>query len=116
MAFEPIAVSSSKSTLSKAVQRIECGLKHCMVLTKDYQLYSWGSNQFSQLGVKLAPGQEFSTIPVHVKAFEKSKPFKMVCGSYHNICFSYRLPTVEDPETNQEKPQTESKVALVSQS
>jgi len=44
MAFEPIAVSSSKSTLSKAVQRIESGLKHCLVLTKDYQLYSWGSN------------------------------------------------------------------------
>ena len=48
--FEPLAVSSSKSTLSKAVQRIDCGLKHVMVLTKDYQLYSWGSNQFSQLG------------------------------------------------------------------
>ena len=43
--FEPVAVSSSKSTLSKAVQRIDCGLKHCIVLTKDYQLYSWGSNQ-----------------------------------------------------------------------
>lgn len=42
--FEPVAVSSSKSTLSKAVQRIDCGLKHCIVLTKDYQLYSWGSN------------------------------------------------------------------------
>jgi hypothetical protein len=36
--------------------------------------------------------------PVLVKAFEKSKPFKMVCGSYHNICFSYRLPTMEDNE------------------
>ena len=42
--FEPVAVSSSKSTLSKAVQKIDCGLKHCLVLTKDYQLYSWGSN------------------------------------------------------------------------
>jgi len=34
--FEPVAVSSSKSTLSKAVQRIDCGLKHVMALTKDY--------------------------------------------------------------------------------
>ena len=34
--FEPVAVSSSKSTLSKAVQKIACGLKHCIVLTKDY--------------------------------------------------------------------------------
>lgn len=42
--FEPVAVSSAKGTLSKAVQKIDCGLKHCLVLTKDYQLYSWGSN------------------------------------------------------------------------
>jgi alpha-tubulin suppressor-like RCC1 family protein len=42
--FEPVAVSSSKGTLSKAVQRIDCGLKHVIALTKDYQLYSWGSN------------------------------------------------------------------------
>ena len=42
--LEPVAVSSSKSTLSKAVQKIDCGLKHCLVLTKDFQLYAWGSN------------------------------------------------------------------------
>lgn len=34
--IEPVAVSSSKSTLSKVVQKISCGLKHCLVLTKDY--------------------------------------------------------------------------------
>ena len=34
--FEPVVVSSSKGTLSKAVYRIGCGLKHVMVLTKDY--------------------------------------------------------------------------------
>lgn len=51
--FEPVAVSSSKSTLSKASQKIDCGLKHCLVLTKDFQLYSWGSNQLCQLGRKL---------------------------------------------------------------
>jgi len=45
--FEPVAVSSAKGPLSKAVQRIDCGLKHCLVLTKDYQLYSWGSNQLN---------------------------------------------------------------------
>lgn len=42
--FEPVAVSSSKSTLSKVVQKIACGLKHCMVITKDFQMFSWGSN------------------------------------------------------------------------
>lgn len=42
--YEPIAVSSSKSTLSKACQAIDCGLSHVVVLTKDYKLFSWGSN------------------------------------------------------------------------
>ena len=33
---DPVAVSSSKSTLSKVVTKIACGLKHCLVLTKDF--------------------------------------------------------------------------------
>lgn len=28
----------------KAATKIACGLKHCLVLTKNYQLCSWGSN------------------------------------------------------------------------
>ena len=101
--FEPVAVSSSKSTLSKAVQRIDCGLKHCLVLTKDYQLYSWGSNQLSQLGRKLAAQQNFSPQPGQVTAFEGTKPFKIACGSYHNICLSYRQPKQEEQETGPEE-------------
>ena len=38
--FEPSAVT----TLSKVITKIDCGLKHCLALTKDYQLYAWGSN------------------------------------------------------------------------
>lgn len=41
---EPIAVTSSKNTLSKAVSLIACGMKHALALTKDNQLYAWGSN------------------------------------------------------------------------
>ena len=105
--FEPVAVSSSKSTLSKAVQKIDCGLKHCIVLTKDYQLYSWGSNQLHQLGRKIQPVQNpqaglqmnnYSPQPGLVTAFEQAKPFKMICGSYHNICLSYKMPKVEETE------------------
>jgi hypothetical protein len=69
--FEPVAVSSSKSTLSKAAMRIDCGNKHVMVITKDYQLYSWGSNQLHQLGRKLTgPNTNFSPQPGLVTAFE----------------------------------------------
>lgn len=102
--FEPVAVSSSKSTLSKAVQKIACGLKHCIVLTKDYQLFSWGSNQLFQLGRKL-PGnsnKNYSPQPGQITAFEGAKPFKISCGSYHNVCLSYRMPKVEEQEPAEE--------------
>ena len=32
---------------------IGCGLKHVLAMTKDLQLYSWGSNMQCQLGKKL---------------------------------------------------------------
>ena len=41
---EPVAVTSSKNTLSKAVSQISCGMKHSLALTKDNQVYAWGSN------------------------------------------------------------------------
>lgn len=31
-------------SLVKPIQKIDCGLKHVLALTKDYQLYGWGSN------------------------------------------------------------------------
>lgn len=86
--FDPVPVSSSKSTLSKAAMRVDCGLKHCVVLTKDYKLYAWGSNQLGQLGITLPSGQSFINKPAIVTAFDQAKPFKVFCGSYHNVCFS----------------------------
>ena len=103
--FEPVAVSSSKSTLSKAAMKIDCGLKHCLVLTKDYQLYSWGSNQLNQLGRKIqqnAAKKNFASQPGIVTAFDQAKPFKITCGSYHNVCLSYRIPKLEEPELTDE--------------
>ncbi len=43
---DPVAVTSSKNTLSKAVSQIACGMKHTLALTKDNQLYAWGSNLY----------------------------------------------------------------------
>lgn len=101
--FDPVVVSSSKGTLSKAVYRIDCGLKHVIVLTKDYQLYSWGSNQLNQLGrIPTGPSKGCSNKPGLISAFEQAKPFKIVCGSYHNVCLSYRMPKEEEPEAPEE--------------
>lgn len=54
---EPTLVSS----LTKVITKIDCGLKHCVALTKDYQLYLWGSNLQSQLGKKSS--QQHSSTP-----------------------------------------------------
>ena len=35
-------------------------------------------------------------------AFEGAKPFKITCGSYHNVCLSYRLPKMEEPDASEE--------------
>ena len=45
---EPTLVNSIKDTVSV----IGCGLKHCVVITNDFEMYSWGSNVLGQLGVR----------------------------------------------------------------
>lgn len=45
--FEPVQlpqIGPSQRHAIDAVTKIACGLKHCLVLTKSYRLYSWGSN------------------------------------------------------------------------
>lgn len=43
-----------------------------------------------QLGVKT--DEVCAPLPVHVTPFEYASPFKIVCGYYHNVCFSYKAP------------------------
>ena len=38
--WEPHAITA----INKPIQKIDCGLKHCVALTKDYQMVAWGSN------------------------------------------------------------------------
>jgi hypothetical protein len=35
-------------------------------------------------------------VPILVTAFDNCKPFKIACGSYHNICLSYKPPKQEE--------------------
>lgn len=79
-------------------------------MTKNSQLYSWGSNLQCQLGKKLisptsfgqgssgAGGvQVYSSVPVHITAYEQSMPIQISCGAYHNIILSRALPKAEHP-------------------
>lgn len=101
--------------LTKAVSKIDCGMKHCVAITKDYQLYVWGSNSYGQLGKKsLAP---FVSTPTLNTAYQDAKPFKISCGSYHNICLSYRMPRQEDlditPSADQSVPQRNNNTMMI---
>lgn len=84
--IEPTPITS----FTKQLWKIDCGLKHCLALSKDNVLFAWGSNQQCQLGKRTS--QKFSNTPILVTAFENAKPIKIACGSYHNICLSYKLP------------------------
>ena len=46
--------------------------------------------------------KNYSPQPGQVTAFDGAKPFKISCGSYHNVCLSYRLPKVEESGASEE--------------
>ena len=109
--FEPAQIPfigpTAKHTI-KSATKIACGLKHCLILTKNCQLYSWGSNLQCQLGKKLAViqgnngsvaagVQAHSNVPVHIAAYDQAVPLEIACGSYHNIVLSHALPKQEQP-------------------
>jgi alpha-tubulin suppressor-like RCC1 family protein len=87
---QPTAEPGVVTALSESISKIGCGLKHWIVISTTYQVYSWGWNVKGQLGVKT--DNIWSPIPLHVTSFDHVNPFKIICGYYHNICFSYRPP------------------------
>lgn len=46
----PVAVVSSGALAGKAVMEIRLGSEHCLALTTDGKIFSWGDNGFGQLG------------------------------------------------------------------
>ena len=52
------------------VKAIFCGSHHCAAITKEGELYTWGSNKNGCLGRKIeANGTEYTSIPGHVGGF-----------------------------------------------
>lgn len=96
---------------AKVISKIECGLKHCVALTKDYQMYVWGSNSQLQLGTKKSA--PFVNIPTLSVSYADAKPFKVACGSYYTVCLSYRMPRQEEhPEVDENSLLAQQKTPL----
>ena len=117
-AYDPVRIPqigpSSKHPI-KPIKKIDCGLKHCLVLSNKCKLYAWGSNLQCQLGKRLlcnpqaAPQNmaqagattsgvlSFSNVPIQITAYDQATPIKIACGSYHNIILSESLPKQDQP-------------------
>ena len=53
-----------------SVKQVICGSHHVMALTRDDELYSWGSNRYHNLGRKLDEKDvQYSGVPGHVSGF-----------------------------------------------
>ena len=93
---QPVAEPTQVSLLQDNISKIGWGLKHWVVISSNYQIYTWGSNVKGQLGVKT--DNICSPTPIHVSIYEHSNPFKIVCGYYHNVWFSYKPPNIASLE------------------
>lgn len=71
-----------KSLARKQVLQIACGSNHTLALTSDGELYSWGQNNFGQLGLghKGGPQKE----PSHVKSLIGTPLVHITAGGHHS--------------------------------
>ncbi|KHN17397.1 Putative E3 ubiquitin-protein ligase HERC4 [Glycine soja] len=67
------------------IQQIACGDSHCLAVTMDSQVLSWGRNQNGELGLGTA---EDSLLPQKIQIFEGDKMAMVACGWRHTICVS----------------------------
>ena len=88
---DPIKIPNFKST------KIACGYYHTVAISNEI-LYSWGKNEWGQLGIRTYQPKEFT--PQKVKFLKNQQPgetfeqfpnFKIkdvTCGCYHTIAVS----------------------------
>ena len=63
-------------SLDNDIKQIDCGSKHVMVLTTTNELYSWGRNEFDQLGIKQEVYQILSPQKVQIDSKYKIEYIK----------------------------------------
>ncbi|VVC31316.1 Hypothetical protein CINCED_3A018116 [Cinara cedri] len=75
-----------KSLASMLVVQISCGYKHSMALTNHGELYTWGSNEFGQLGH--GNKNPIAAKPTLVKSLVGLPISFIACGGYHSFVVS----------------------------
>lgn len=75
-----------KALVTKTVVQIACGHNHCLALTNAGELYSWGMNQYGQLGF----GYHSETVPkpVLIASLVGLPVAYITCGANHSVILS----------------------------
>ena len=73
------------------IVKVNIGLKHCALLTKDGHLYTYGNNQYGQLGVGHHDDQFTHPVPVDSLRGKLMCIFKFLCYETKQkvICYKY---------------------------
>ncbi|CAI2178449.1 6656_t:CDS:2 [Funneliformis geosporum] len=77
-----IRLSDESENLNPFFLNVVCGENHCLALTKDGEVYSWGSGRFGQLG----HGEltDLSEKPTVIEFFQGLRVKKISCGGWHS--------------------------------
>ncbi|XP_063314711.1 probable E3 ubiquitin-protein ligase HERC3 isoform X1 [Pelobates fuscus] len=68
------------------IHQVSCGNQHCMALSDDGQLFTWGQNCHGQLGLGSGFGSQCSAH--RVKSLEGIPLAQIVAGGYHSFALS----------------------------
>ncbi|XP_063773192.1 probable E3 ubiquitin-protein ligase HERC3 isoform X2 [Pseudophryne corroboree] len=75
-----------KKLNQQKILQVSCGSQHCLALSDDCQLFTWGQNNHGQLG--LGQGLSSQSIPQRVKALEGIPLAQVTAGGYHSFALS----------------------------
>ncbi|XP_069834418.1 probable E3 ubiquitin-protein ligase HERC3 isoform X3 [Dendropsophus ebraccatus] len=81
----PVPRQIKKLNQQKILQ-VSCGNQHCLALSDDGQLFTWGQNNHGQLG--LGPGFTQQSSPQRVKSLEGIPLARVTAGGYHSFALS----------------------------
>ncbi|KAM4709462.1 putative E3 ubiquitin-protein ligase HERC3 isoform 2-T2 [Discoglossus pictus] len=84
-AFIPIPRLIKKLNQQKILQ-VSCGNQHCLALADDGQLFTWGQNNFGQLG--LGKGLTSQPSPQRVKSLDGIPLGQVTAGGSHSFALS----------------------------
>ncbi|OQS05619.1 E3 ubiquitin-protein ligase HERC2 [Thraustotheca clavata] len=71
---------------SQTFTSVTCGREYTLALTKDHKVFSWGANDYGQLGV--AGTMRYQRSPVHVTSLDDVQVTQVAAGDYHSAALT----------------------------